>query len=54
MFMDDNIIFDSYYCINSAQTRNNGALYFTASSHFHMRKSFYFYAGSGRTSVSHY
>ena len=36
--MDDKIIFDSYYCINSAQNeRNNDALYFTASSHFHTR-----------------
>ena len=46
--MDDKIIFDSYYCINSAQTKNNGALYFTDSSHFHTRKSFRFYARHAR------
>ena len=50
MFMNDKIIFDRYYCINSAETkeircRNEkkyGALYFTASSHFHMHKAFVF------------
>ena len=34
--------------------RNNCALYFIASSHFHLRKSFQPYACSGRTSVTHY
>ena len=36
------------FCTNK---RNNGALNFTASSHFHMLKNFHFYARSGRTSV---
>ena len=63
MLMNDKIIFDRYYCINSAETKEkkkvqkrkkHGALYFTASSHSHTRKSFRFYARSGRTSVSHY
>ena len=39
------------FCRNE---RNNGAVYLTASSHFHTRKGFRFYARSGRTSVSHY
>ena len=62
MLMNDKIIFDRCYCINSAKNERNkvqkrkkyGALYFTASSHFHTRTSFCFYARSGRTSVSHY
>ena len=74
MLMNDKIIFDRYYCINSAKKnkkkkkkkkkknernkvqkrRKYDALYFTASLHFHTRRSFRFYARSGRTSVSHY
>ena len=50
MLMNDKIIFDRYYCINSAETKEKkvqkrnkyGALYFTASSHFHTCKSFSF------------
>ena len=38
MLMNDKIMFDRYYCINSANNYENeeniGALYFTASSHF--------------------
>ena len=62
MLMNDKIIFDRCYCINSAETKEiglqkrkkHGALYFTASSHFHPPKSFSFYARSGQTPVSHY
>ena len=39
------------FCANE---RNNDALYFTTSSHFHTRKSFLLYACFGRTSVTHY
>ena len=56
MLMNDKIIFDRCYCErNKVQKQKKyGALYITASSHIHTRKSFRFYARSGRTSVSHY
>ena len=38
------------FCTNEI---SNGALYFTASSYFHTRKSFHFYARSGRTLASY-
>ena len=47
----DQIIFVHKFCTSES---DNGVLYFAASSHFHTRKSFHFYARSGRTSVSHY
>ena len=41
MLMDDKIMFDRYYCINSTQhcenEKNIGALYFITSSHFPTR-----------------
>ena len=41
MFMNDKIMFDCYYCINSTKYCKNeekmGALYFITSSHFPMR-----------------
>ena len=46
MLMKDKIIFDRYYCINSA-------LYSTTSSHFHMRKKLSF-ACSFRVEFSYY
>ena len=44
MLMNDKIMFDRYYCINSAKHCENGenigALYFITSSHFPMRVRF--------------
>ena len=44
MFMNDKIMFDRYYCINSAKhcenEENIGALYFITSSHFPTRVRF--------------
>ena len=41
MLMNDKIMFDRYYCMNSTQhcenEENIGALYFITSSHFPMR-----------------
>ena len=63
MLMNGKIIFDRYYCINSAETkeiryRNERNLlhYILQPHHIFIRvfKSFRFYARSGRTSVSHY
>ena len=51
MLMNDKIIFDRYYCIIyifCRKVRNNGALYFTASLHFHTHKSFRFMLVPGR------
>ena len=62
MLMNDKIIFDRYYCINSAETkeirsRNKRYIvqYILKPHHIFIRvKIFRFYARSGRTSVSHY
>ena len=55
MLKNDKIIVDHYYCINSAQIkRNNGAIYYTALSHFYMLKSFHSDARLGWSSVTHY
>ena len=44
MLMNDKVMLDRYYCINSAKHRENeeniGALYFITSSHFPMRVRF--------------
>ena len=44
MLMNDKIMFDRYYCINSAKhcenEKNIGALFFITSSHFLMRVRF--------------
>ena len=44
MLMNDKIMFDRYYCINSAKycknEENIGALYFITSSHFPTRERF--------------
>ena len=45
MLMNDKIMFDRYYCINSTKhcenEENIGALYFITSSHFHIINSKY-------------
>ena len=62
ILMNDKIIFDRSYFIKSTQTKEimahyilqkyfNGALYFTALSHFHTRKSFRLNARSEQCSV---
>ena len=60
MLMNDKIIFDRYYCINSAETKEircrneRNMVHYILQPHFHTRKRFRLYAHSGRTSVSHY
>ena len=56
MLMNDKIVIDHFIELYKFRKneRNNGALYFTTSSHFHMRKSLYSFARSGQTSDSHY
>ena len=54
MLMNDKIMFDRYYCINSTKhcenEENIGALYFITSSHFPTR---YCYARFGPRSSTH-
>ena len=54
MLMNGKIIFDRYYCINSAEMKEIMVHYILQPHHIYMCKSFRFYARSGRTSVSHY
>ena len=55
MLMNDKIIFDRYYCINSAETKEIMVHSILQPHHIFIRvKAFGFYARSGRTSVSHY
>ena len=57
MLINDKIMFDSYYCINSAKycknEENIGALYFITSSHFPTRVRFKNHAWFGPSSDTH-
>ena len=56
MLMNDKIIFDRYYCINSGQTQKIMVHYILQSHHIFLntRKSIHSCAHSGRSSVTHY
>ena len=52
MLINDNIIFDRYYCINSAETKEIMVHYILQPYHIlNTRKSFRFYAHSRRTTI---
>ena len=55
MLINDRIIFDRYYCINSARTKEIMEHYILQTCQIFMRvKAFFFYARSKLSSVSRY